>query len=145
MDIFESLENLDVSEECFNDILGIVEEYINETTRELRYKAAENSLPQREEQVKKVGKELGELVDKHDYEPSGDMYLVQPKGWPYGKSKIVPEVEKKREEFTKVLAKRDMAKDIINTKGEGTDYVLARTPSGRSFTTHEKIIKSKKK
>ncbi len=30
MNIFESLENLNISEECFNDILNIVEEYINE-------------------------------------------------------------------------------------------------------------------
>ena len=30
MNIFESLEKLDVSEECFEDIMGIVEEYINE-------------------------------------------------------------------------------------------------------------------
>ena len=30
MDIFESLENLNVSEECFEDIVGIVEEYIHE-------------------------------------------------------------------------------------------------------------------
>ena len=30
MDIFESLENLPVSEGCFEDIIGIVEEYINE-------------------------------------------------------------------------------------------------------------------
>ena len=28
--IFESLENLDISEECFNDIMGIVKEIINE-------------------------------------------------------------------------------------------------------------------
>ena len=32
MNIFESLENLPVSEECFNDILDIVEDLINETT-----------------------------------------------------------------------------------------------------------------
>ena len=30
MNIFENLENLNVSEECFNDIIGIVEEIINE-------------------------------------------------------------------------------------------------------------------
>ena len=30
MDIFESLENLPVSEECFDDILSIIEEYIDE-------------------------------------------------------------------------------------------------------------------
>ena len=32
MDIFESLENLNVSEECFDDIMGIVEEIINEVS-----------------------------------------------------------------------------------------------------------------
>ena len=30
MNIFESLENLNVSEECFNDIMGIVEEILSE-------------------------------------------------------------------------------------------------------------------
>jgi hypothetical protein len=30
MDIFESLENINISEECFNSIMSIVEEYINE-------------------------------------------------------------------------------------------------------------------
>ena len=30
MDIFESLENLNVSEECFKNIIELVEEYINE-------------------------------------------------------------------------------------------------------------------
>lgn len=30
MSIFENLENLNVSEKCFNDIMGIVEEVINE-------------------------------------------------------------------------------------------------------------------
>ena len=36
MNIFESLENLNVSEECFNDIVGIVEEIINERNKENR-------------------------------------------------------------------------------------------------------------
>ena len=34
MDIFESLENLPVSEECFDEIMGIVEELINEVSAE---------------------------------------------------------------------------------------------------------------
>ena len=38
MNIFESLENLNVSEECFNDIVGIVEEYINELKDDLKLK-----------------------------------------------------------------------------------------------------------
>ena len=35
MNIFESLENLNVSEECFNDIVGIVEELITENVRSM--------------------------------------------------------------------------------------------------------------
>ena len=32
MDIFESLENLNISEECFDEIIDMVEEYINEVS-----------------------------------------------------------------------------------------------------------------
>ena len=35
MSIFESLENINVSEGCFNDIVALVEEYINEVSKEL--------------------------------------------------------------------------------------------------------------
>ena len=38
MNIFESLENLAVSEECFDDIMGIVEEYINELNKYDQYR-----------------------------------------------------------------------------------------------------------
>ena len=34
MDIFENLENLNVSEECFDDIMSIVEEVINEVSKD---------------------------------------------------------------------------------------------------------------
>ena len=37
MDIFESLENLNVSEECFDEIMGIVEEILSESNRARRY------------------------------------------------------------------------------------------------------------
>ena len=43
MDIFENLENLNVSEECFEDILNIVEEYINEVSIGLLGRAANSS------------------------------------------------------------------------------------------------------
>ena len=36
MNIFENLENLAVSEECFNDVMDIVEEIINERNKENR-------------------------------------------------------------------------------------------------------------
>ena len=41
MDIFESLENLNVSEECLEDILSIVEEVINES-KDTIYQSIEN-------------------------------------------------------------------------------------------------------
>lgn len=47
MDIFESLENLSVSEKCFNDIMGLVESAINETTERKKidtYKARATNL-----------------------------------------------------------------------------------------------------
>ena len=139
-ELFKSLSE-SVSEACFKDIVSMVEELINETTRELRYKAAQSSLPKREEEMKKVGKELGELVDKHNYVPDISSDLYKPKGWPYGNSKTVPEVEKKLDEFKKKITRRDEAKNVIDTKGEGTDYVLPKTPADRSFTSHEKIVK----
>lgn len=44
MDIFESLENLSVSEECFDDIINIVEEYLFEGQKQLR-KPFKKALP----------------------------------------------------------------------------------------------------
>ena len=41
MDIFESLENLNVSEECFDDIMGIVEEILLERNQENKQKKKE--------------------------------------------------------------------------------------------------------
>ena len=49
MDIFENLENLNVSEECFNDIMDIVEELLSEkvTDWDNYVKTAEKVLPKR--------------------------------------------------------------------------------------------------
>ena len=41
MNIFESLENLNVSEECFDGIMGLVEEYISERNKENKEKKNE--------------------------------------------------------------------------------------------------------
>ena len=57
MDIFESLENLNVSEECFDEIMGLVEEVINElypaTPRNV-----EKAVNRRIKQYKKAGEDL---------------------------------------------------------------------------------------
>ena len=52
MNIFEELENLNVSEECFNDIMDIVEEIINEVSVNKWRESAKNSTPLRAEKVK---------------------------------------------------------------------------------------------
>ena len=53
-DIFENLENLQVSEECFNDIMDIVEEMINEVSVGYYKKSAKSSLPGRIEAAQKL-------------------------------------------------------------------------------------------
>ena len=35
MDIFESLENLNVSEECFEDIVGLVEDIVSQAEKNI--------------------------------------------------------------------------------------------------------------
>ena len=40
--IFESLENLNVSESCYNEIMDIVEEVINELNKYEQYKVNKN-------------------------------------------------------------------------------------------------------
>ena len=83
MNIFESLENLPVSEECFDDIMGIVEELLNEdlhhyiqkkynekieNARKKEYAPkvgdTRSSKEIKKEQLTKLGLRKHELVDK---------------------------------------------------------------------------------
>lgn len=64
MNIFESLENLPISEECFDEIVGLVEEIINEVSMKKWVEAAKNSLPKRQEDaIKAEEKEFRNLDD----------------------------------------------------------------------------------
>ena len=54
MDIFESLENLPVSEACFNDVINLVEEYINELKEETVDKAREERTRRHEEKMEEL-------------------------------------------------------------------------------------------
>ena len=62
MDIFESLENLNVSEECFDDIINMVKNILNEDelhdTKAIRRNAQKNSKILKKE-MKANDKELG--------------------------------------------------------------------------------------
>ena len=68
MDIFENLENLIISEDCFNDIMDIVEEIINEyiDRKEKMKRAAERSISGR---IAKVGEKTREY-EKNDKDNS---------------------------------------------------------------------------
>ncbi len=54
MNIFESLKDSSVSEECLENIISIVEEIINEVTKEQRYDAALSSVSPRHKEVKRL-------------------------------------------------------------------------------------------
>ena len=64
MDIFESLENLGISEECFNDIMDIVEEILDESSKSI-YNAIEkkHGKPEYDEEGNPANKSA-ELKDK---------------------------------------------------------------------------------
>ena len=60
MSIFEELESLNVSEECFNDIIRIIEELLDEKYTVSQVKEiAKKVVPQRMEKGTKEGKETG--------------------------------------------------------------------------------------
>jgi hypothetical protein len=65
MDIFESLENLQVSEACFEDIVGIIEEYISES----KYSAADLA-----ERARKVLSQRKEKYEKLKKDPKADFF-----------------------------------------------------------------------
>ena len=80
MSIFESLENLNVSEECFEDIMGIVEELLNEGINSLEkriedkhgkadwgtYKGEENKSAKLIDKLRSASKREQESAAKRD-------------------------------------------------------------------------------
>ena len=69
MDIFENLENLQVSEACFNDIMDIVEEYISElypaNTKNIK-KAYDRRVKQHSDNVKAHSKAYAKANKTYD-------------------------------------------------------------------------------
>ena len=69
--IFESLENLNVSEECFKDIISIVEAILDESNYSAAdiANAARKALPQRKEKYEKIQKDpKADMFDEIDAE-----------------------------------------------------------------------------
>jgi uncharacterized protein (UPF0147 family) len=120
MDIFENLENLNVSEECFNDIMDIVEEIISERTVNDIKRAAKNSLDVRQN-----------VADEDPWANSGARL-------------------KKAERILKELpnSKRDIkdltkaAKNVLKSRGEKAEASFGiRTPE-RKRLGHARLIAS---
>ena len=65
MDVFESLENLKVSESCFDDIVGIVESIINENAVDDYYSKKLSSMNQELANTKALKRHLNKTVDKN--------------------------------------------------------------------------------
>ena len=65
MDIFENLENLNVSEACFEDILSILEEYINEVTVGKLARAIENVKEKRKQDAENAIQKAKEAREKY--------------------------------------------------------------------------------
>ena len=86
MNILESLENLNVSEECFDEIMGIVEEIINELDkstlksyiekRDTEAKEAERAL----QQAKKEGTATRSMLDNYLKKVSKAQYAKEKGG-----------------------------------------------------------------
>ena len=108
MDIFESLENLQVSEACFDDIMGIVEEVINEVSD----KTVEGALKKASDNVedstmgifmpsKKAADQLGrlrELADKRA-ERQGKTLKEIPNEWGYTYKHSISPAQKRKQQM----------------------------------------------
>ena len=78
MDIFESLENLNVSEECFNDIVGIVEYFISEKVSVKQWRAAAiRSLEGRAVKAAKADDKLDKAMSRNASEKTQDKYAKE--------------------------------------------------------------------
>ena len=98
MNIFESLENLNVSEECFNSIMDIVEEIINEISDDL----AQQPWRRKEEISKKRRKKAisGTEKERIDYEDAFNDELkhkAKYDSWFKGKAERMKKYREKKE------------------------------------------------
>ena len=105
MDIFESLENLNVSEECFDEIMGIVEELLSEDIPEILDKRREKrdtkeriaksviKSTKSPERVKKAESALKKIEDENDRDYE--------RGEEYGRNQARQEKQKEEEGLKK--------------------------------------------
>ena len=140
MNIFENLENLNVSEECFDEIMGIVEEVVNENvwaTVMKKYGEPEwkNGKPKNKaaELFNKVQKNYwdNERTEKKNYKTASPYDELQAE---------VPSFELRRE--PEISAKLAKTKSIKKHYSKGIDDVLnnyKKSNQGRSQGNFKKL------
>ena len=101
MNIFESLENLNVSEECFNSIINMVEEIINEVSDEWKQQCA-NSAKEKREYFKKLYDRAKSNYESERSSKNGDAVLDA--------SARSAEADKKEEKLKNAIEKHNKAK-----------------------------------
>lgn len=155
MDIFENLENLAVSEECFNDIMGIVEEIINEGPSVERVrKAAENSISARQAKFEKEAGDPDALpINPNAYKKAADKLFAAkkmaqlPKGDNRDYSKLRKAARKVRmdrdeqAEDAWAYSKPNPERDRLDSRSEKAD-LFAINGHGKMHESLQEEIKS---
>ena len=140
MNIFESLENLNVSEECFDDIMGIVEELLSEDV----YSAIDKYAPEkdRERLRNKAGialsKEAASVVDRK-------IAGINKKAFHQYRDKTPEQVKKEfmKKEFKELGDKRGTNKNSKGMAATDIRRVQSKYPSEtREQRNKDSILKS---
>ena len=153
MDIFESLENLAVSEECFDDIIGIVEELLSEDI----YHAIDKYAPEKDKQRlmnKAYDAQQKELYSaaKREEKPEDVKILTQEwdgKKVDDGIHKSANRILDRRSPNTKQaqnIMNKGTAKAVAGEalKSKVEKDIKSKRPSGTSYADKEKLALSKK-
>lgn len=128
MNIFENLENLEVSEECFDEIMGIVEAIINETAETI-YKSIKDKYgePEYDKEGNPANKSA-ELTNKFTGARSNEFVSAYMRD--YEKGKDLPRGTKGRKECT-THAKDSLYRKRNWTSANSWDNRLKSSPETR--------------
>ena len=101
MNIYESLENLNVSEECFDEIMGIVEEIINEVSDEWK-QACKDSARSKSEYFRRKYDEARSNYAENRSSKNGDKVLDA--------SVLSDKADRREDKLNKAIEKHNKAK-----------------------------------
>ena len=162
MSIFEELENLNVSEECFDDIMGIVEELIDEVLNPYTGGGEKGARYYKQELMKKYKphKEYRDNKIQFDFEDDkpttrkelhSELQKVKSAGRHYKKEnkKLESDFKKAESNYVKAYDKfsdKYPEYDSVDTYGYGSkEHKELKNAEGRSNEIRDKLVKNDKK